>query len=83
MAMQRYKFVKNTIGNDQRHKAFSTCFKMPYVFGEAGTGKSIFQKNALIESDKSQDAKMDVIPDYIGEYKKLMEALAGTEIKNH
>lgn len=75
MAMQRYKLIKNTIGNDQRHKAFSTRFNKLFAFGEAGTEKSMFQKIALNESD--------VTPDYTGEYKKLMEALAGTEIKNH
>lgn len=35
MAMQRYKFIKNTIGNDQRHKARSICFNEPVVFGSS------------------------------------------------
>lgn len=79
MAMQRYKFIKNTIGNDQRHKAFSTRFNGPIVFGRAGTGKSFFQKEYIL---RKAGFVGNAVPDYTDEYEGLSKSLEGVVIES-
>lgn len=79
MAMQRYKFIKNTIGNDQRHKARSICFDEPVVFGRAGIGKSFFEKQYIL---RKAGLTGNAVPDYTGEYDSLLKSLEGAVIES-
>lgn len=79
MAMQRYKFIKNTVGNDQRHKAFSTRFNGPIAFGRVGAGKSFFEKQYILHK---AGLVGNVVPDYTGEYDSLSKALEGVVIES-
>ena len=79
MAMQRYKFIKNTIGNDQRHKARSICFNEPVVFGRAGIGKSFFEKQYIL---RKAGLVGNAVPDYTDEYEGLSKSLEGVVIES-
>lgn len=79
MAMQRYKFIKNTIGNDQRHKARSICFSEPVVFSRAGIGKSFFEKQYIL---RKAGLTGNAVPDYTGEYDSLSKSLEGVVIES-
>lgn len=79
MAMQRYKYIKNTIGNDQLHKARSTRFNGPIAFGGAGAGKSFFEKQYIL---RKAGLVGNAVPDYTGEYDSLSKSLEGVVIES-